>query len=574
MAGQSSALAQGINISDHHSDCIAACNNSNDAEQIIVDVDGLSLTLNLIPNFVASESTFAINGTLETENSWFRPQTYQGSVDDDPDSWVRVIKNQKGLFLGQVQAFGKLYEISPSADKTKTTAHSLPPMQEQLRSFTGGRLTGGVVDNLVNPPGVKLIVNETQRNAISSLRESFGVDVPKAMRIGIVVDSRFNEFHRGAGLNRAVALINVIDGIYQSELGAALILDTVVAYTDATTDPMRNAGGSVEGILETFRQVRQSEPKLRDDLTMVHLFTGATDSTGVLGLGWINTACRTDGYDISLSTPFAYDALLAAHEMAHNLGALHDDAPACSTGRSNIMWPRLSSLTEPQFSACSLEAIAPALAASCNLDNIDLSVELQSRQQANATTTSRTLNAVLRNNDPARSANAVSSNFFLPFGSTVTTMPGNCSESIDTASNSPLISCAHGDIGAQATQRIQLELRLDTSSRAQWAQVRVGSALSADTTISNNQSQLSLTSGNTNGIPATTQNNSAGAATQLVLPDGSNVPLDPSTITLVSGEDNISGVSTGGSGAMSPLWFLLLMNVGFCGFLARRAMVR
>ena len=119
MAGQSSALAQGINISDHHSDCIAACNNSNDTEQIIVDVDGLSLTLNLIPNFVASESTFAINGKLETENSWFRPQTYQGSVDDDPDSWVRVIKNQKGLFLGQVQAFGKLYEISPSADKTK-----------------------------------------------------------------------------------------------------------------------------------------------------------------------------------------------------------------------------------------------------------------------------------------------------------------------------------------------------------------------------------------------------------------------------------------------------------------------
>jgi len=541
---------------------------ATDKEQLVIDVAGLSLMLNLTPNFVASDSTFEINGTSEIDPSWFRPQTYEGTVDGDPDSWVRVIKNEDGHFLGQLFAFGKLYEVSPSADKTGTTAHTLPPMQEQLRSITGGALTGNVVDNVVNPPSPKIVANESQRNAINGLRESFGVDVPKAMRIGIVVDSRFDEYHRGAGLNRAVALINVIDGIYQSELGAALILDTVVAYTDPATDPMRNASGSVEEILETFRTVRELEPKLRSDLTMVHLFTGARDSLGVLGLGWIDTACRTDGYDISLSTPFAYDALLAAHEMAHNLGALHDDAPSCSTGRSNIMWPRLSSLTEPQFSACSLEAIAPALAASCNLENIDLSVELRSLQQANATDTGRTLSAVVRNNDPARNAVAVSSNFFLPFGSTVTELPGNCSESIDNTSSSPLITCIHGDVAAQATRQLRLELRLDTSPRAQWVQARVGSSLAADTAIANNQSQLNLVSGVATDGTVSATNNSAGAATQLVLPDGSNVPLDQSTITLAPDNFTGSGVSTGGSGALSPPsllgLLLLLLNFGFC----------
>jgi len=537
--------------------------------QLVIDVAGLSLTLNLTPNFVTSNSTFAIDGTTDLQSSWFRPQAYQGSVAGDPDSWVRVIKNADGHFLGQLQAFGELYEVSPSADNTKTTAHTLPSMQEQLRSITGGALSGGVVDKVLYPPTQKFIANETQRSAINNLRESFGVDVPKAMRIGIVVDSRFNEYHRGAGLNRAVALINVIDGIYQSELGAALILDTVVAYTDAASDPMRNANGSVEEILETFRSVRASEPKLNSDLTMVHLFTGARDALGVLGLGWIDTACRTDGYDISLSTPFAYDALLAAHEMAHNLGALHDDAPSCSTGRSNIMWPRLSSLTQPNFSACSLEAIAPALAASCNLENIDLSVELQSLQQSNGTGTGRTLSAVVRNNDPARNAATVNSNFFLPFGSTVTLLPGNCSESFDDASNSPLITCAHGDIAAQATQRIQLELRLDTSPRAQWAQVRVGSSLAADTQISNNQSQLNLVSGVANDSPTPAPDNTAAATTQLVLPDGSNVPLDQSSITLAPGTG--SGVSTGGSGSLSIFGLLaLLVNFGFCGLRNRQ----
>ena len=568
----SATLASNTSSTEHKDSCITTCDSDSqspdnsdhiDKEQIVLDVAGLSLTLNLTPNFVASDSTFEIYGAAQAESSWLRPQTYNGTVAGDPDSWVRVIKNQHGHFLGQVQAFGELYEVSPSSDQSKTTARTLPSMQEQLRSINGTLPLGGsLVDNLVHPPGPKFVANQTQRNAINSLRESFGVEVPKAMRIGIVVDSRFNEYHRGAGLNRAVALINVIDGIYQSELGAALILDTVIAYTDAETDPMRNANGSVEDILESFRTIRELEPKLRSDLTMVHLFTGARDSLGVLGLGWINTACRTDGYDISLSTPFAYDALLAAHEMAHNLGALHDDAPACSTGRSNIMWPRLSSLTEPQFSACSLEAIAPALDASCNLENIDLSVKLQ---QLNGTGTNRTLNAVVRNNDPARNAAAVSSNFFLPAGSAVSLLPGNCNESIDNTSGSPLITCAHGDIAAQTTQELQLELLVDTSPQAQWAQVRVGSSLTADTTISNNQSQLNLVSGVSNGSPASIQNDTAGAATQLVLPDGSNVPLDQSTVSIASSGNNVSGVSAGGGGTVSPLWLLLLLvNFGFC----------
>jgi len=539
---QTVALANNVNATGNQNNCFAACDNPNgrdalsNVEQIVINVAGLSLTLNLTPNFVASHSTFAINGVAQARSSRNIPQTYKGSVSGDPDSWVRVIKNQDGHFLGQLQAFGELYEVSPSADKTKTTAHTLPPMQEQLRSITGGALTGNLVDNLVNPPIPKLIANETQRNAINNLRDSFGVDVPKAMRIGIVVDSRFNDFHRGAGLNRAVALINVIDGIYQSELGAALILDTVIAYTDPATDPMLNATGSVEEILESFRTVREFEPELRDDLTMVHLFTGARDPAGVLGLGWINTACRTDGFDISLSTPFAYDALLAAHEMAHNLGALHDDAPACSTGRSNIM--------------------------------IDLSIELQSQQQSNNADTSRTLSALVRNNDPARNAVAVNSNFFLPFGSTVTSLPGNCNESVDIASASPLVTCTLGDIAPQAVQQVQLEMRLDTSPRDQWAQVRVGSLLAADTTISNNQSQLNLanSAATASGGPNTAQNDAAGAATQLVLPDGSNVPLDQSTINLASSETNSSGVSTGGSGTLSLFGlFLLLGNIGFYG---------
>ena len=253
-------------------------------------------------------------------------ELYTGVVTDDPDSWVRLSREGEQAFSGQIKAYGHYYELKPDDRQLATRLRKLPALGVQLESLKQFPQPPQGLDYELHPPsiGPLQIQSRNSDRSIQQLRFEDGIAVPGALRIAVVIDSRFNEHHDGRGVTRALSLVNVIDGIYQEQFGVAIVLDSLVAYTDPATDPMRGEDRPVANILDNFRTVRLQEPQLRPDLTMVHLFSGIRDPQGVLGLGWINTACRTDGYDISVSTPFTFDALLAAHEMAHNLGAVHD----------------------------------------------------------------------------------------------------------------------------------------------------------------------------------------------------------------------------------------------------------
>lgn len=136
----------------------------------------------------------------------------------------------------------------------------------------------------------------------------------------------------------------------------------------------------MDQILSAYRDIRLGDVALPADLALVHLFSGYDDPDKVIGLGWIDTACRLDGYDLSVSTPFPYDMLLSAHEIAHNLGADHDDSAACISDNvitgSEIMRSELSGSTQPVFSSCSISKMKPALTAECVLDNTNVGVDL------------------------------------------------------------------------------------------------------------------------------------------------------------------------------------------------------
>jgi len=307
--------------------------NSHD---ITFNVNGLSLQLVMQPSHVANQTRFYINDEVTRSTGWQAPIALQGTVSGDPDSWARLIRIDDGVYMGQIQAFGQLYEAAPDIaddsanqlnsdfqnDLPKTRLTTMPELSEQYRqlnnkiqSTTRQKKSLNAIDYLLHPPVRKTIDNLQTRNSINDLRNQTGVNVPRALRIGIVVDSLFNEFHNGMGMERALALINVVDGIYQQQLGVALLLESVITYTNPQTDPIRTIDGTIESKLTQFGRIRQQETGLSRDLTLVHLFSGAPDAEGVLGLGWIDTACRTDGFDVSLSTPFAFDA--------HHLHLMH-----------------------------------------------------------------------------------------------------------------------------------------------------------------------------------------------------------------------------------------------------------
>ncbi|MBX2823657.1 MAG: hypothetical protein KTR33_02940 [Gammaproteobacteria bacterium] len=324
----------------------------------------------------------------------------QGTVEGDPWSWVRGTWSA-GVFTGWLYAFEQLLAIE----------------------HAGGTELERVSDTLIydvnTQSGIEPGYDEERRAPDTQTREAGGANesyiktptgqITRTLRIGIVIDSLYNEQFTGQGLLKALSLINIINGIYQRELGVAINLETAYLLADTTTDPLRSVQGNIDDIMARFRIVRLSLPELPAELTLVHLFTGLEDPDDVLGLGWIDTACRTDGYDVSVSRPFKFDALLTAHEIAHNLGAVHDNNIACTTENRKIMSARLSHTTAAEFSNCSREFMAPLIAADCNLENLDLALDLRqpllSAQQK--FTGEQTITLVIRNTDGTRHAKGV-----------------------------------------------------------------------------------------------------------------------------------------------------------------------
>ena len=326
------------------------------------------------------------------------PTFHQGAVADDKESWVRLsTKTIDGIqtYDGFIERGGQLYRLhlpQPTTDPLQTqdgqAVHQLTQIGQSDTVFP---------DNLHS-------------------RDTISQAVTRAARIGIAVDSRFNEFHNGRGLARALTIINGVDGLYQSQFGLALIVDSIRVYDDPTTDPLREQPGDVTTLLSAFRSARLTDIELPTDLALVHLFTGHQDPTQVIGLGWIDTACRNDGFDVSMSTPFPFDMLLAAHEIAHNLGAVHDDDAACQISGdafpSNVMWSQLSSATTTEFSSCSLQRVLPTLERGCFAENIDVNVSLFA--SGNSSSLERRIEVQVSNPDLTRSAVGLTSETRFP----------------------------------------------------------------------------------------------------------------------------------------------------------------
>lgn len=424
---------------------------------------GRDLELNLIPSTVA--------GQLHAPDliGQLLPTLYQGVVTGDDTSWARI-SIEAGLATGYLFTYGQLLRLElverlPQAlassatgtdtrwvvfepDTSDVVAVELPPIDHirwapERNSNTPDEQT---TDQQAVEPDTQKADRQAAQHASGNALAAGQLmlrQVTRAMHMGIAIDSRFNDFHHGRGAARALEIMNGVDGIYQQQLGLALIIDTIRVYADADSDPMRNKGGTVEEILTAYRDIRLGDHIVDDELALVHLFTGHTDPQQVVGLGWINTVCRTDGYDMSMSTPFPFDMLLAAHEMAHNLGALHDDDPRCANQISNedgIMWSRISNHTVGEFSSCSLSHMQPALLANCNVDNIDLAISMQATRTRNDT--QRIIAVQVLNKDEIRAAIDVHSRTVFPVGSLISNQSADCQV------NENVLLCNHGTIEA------------------------------------------------------------------------------------------------------------------------------
>lgn len=331
-------------------------------------------TSNLVKNThfdTESELTLALS----------KARYFSGQVEGDPDSWARVmIRGQE--IEGIVETRGQRIDLTPAS--MVGTLQYYKPDKGRPGTFDQHRLQDYVLHPPPDPEAFlreKLQVGELQGQPSQdepALGAAIADTVNRLVRLSVYVDSQYNDFYGGDGLLRAMSALNVADGIYRRNFGLAIEVGSATVFTDRATDPMNLGAVTLEKTLRTFRDFHMRVRDRNDDIALTYLFSGNDNTDEAIGLAWIGAVCRSDGFDVGVTTPSTYADLLVTHELGHSLGAQHDSDTSCSATRNLLMWPRISGSTTQSFSNCSQNSVRQGVSKSCLLDTIDVSVDVHS----------------------------------------------------------------------------------------------------------------------------------------------------------------------------------------------------
>ena len=329
-----------------------------------VVVGGMDMTLLLVPSPLV-RGTAWLDATL-SDRAPPPVGVYEGRVQGSADSWVRAVV-QADSITGLVEIDGERHRLLP-ASLVGTLDYYLPERGDV--DGDGSSLAEMLRDrDFLEPPPA--LGGAAPGPAVAPGGSS---DV-RAVPMSVVVDSRFDRYHAGGGLAAALNDLNVADGIYR-DFDLALSLDEVLVFDEAR-DPMALGPVTLETLLRRFRDYRLDRGALFEESALTYLFSGNPKTDVTLGLAWIDTLCRRDGYDVGVITPSEFGDVLLTHELGHSLGAQHDTDTACSAERDYLMWPNISARTPTTLSPCSESSVRRAHGRSCLLDTIDLSLSAE-----------------------------------------------------------------------------------------------------------------------------------------------------------------------------------------------------
>ena len=306
--------------------------SGSDDESILlsITVENSDYLLELVPSALINEVLIVDDTGADVSIT-----AYEGSVVGFESSWARVTLSGDHIF-GMVDIGDQHFEFTSEGALQGKSAPD----------------TSSLIDK------IKRSVKSNEVGSVNALRT--GKLFSRVLSIGIVVDHLYNNQRFGNGLAHAISVISGVDGIFRQELDLAIKLEVAVLSHDAEFSFFPGASPSQ---LSKFREFRHSTPELQSEaLTLVHLFTGSVPPSGSTGVGfsYIGSICSANDYDISVSASYYRDTELAAHEIAHNLGALHDtETASCASQTDRLMNPVINGAS--RFSSCSLDRIKATL---------------------------------------------------------------------------------------------------------------------------------------------------------------------------------------------------------------------
>ena len=335
--------------------------------RLAVSVEGTDMQLLLMASPLTGKTQWLDSGL----NSQLPPAIgiFDGVVEGMPGSWVRVVLENDSI-NGVVNIDGKQHRLQPAnlvgtLDYYQPQSRKIDPLNG-MHSDLADSVQG--LDSLEAPPAQ--VMSSPQRRA-----RNVQTDI-RAVPVSIVVDSQFDRYYAGGGMAAALNSLNIADGVYR-DLGLALTLEEALTFAESS-DPMKLGAVTLESILRSFRDYRLEYSTLFADSALTYLFTGNPKTDVTLGLAWIDTVCRLDGYDVGVTTPSVFGDVLLTHELGHSLGAKHDTDTECDNNSRSLMWPNISSKTEIEFSSCSKTSVLQSRAKSCLENSVNLSLSAAS----------------------------------------------------------------------------------------------------------------------------------------------------------------------------------------------------
>ncbi len=371
------------------------------AREIAFHVFGRDFELKLEPNEVYAQGATIVwiddAGRVE-EPADGTGEFYRGRLEGDAGSWVRLQLRPGGELAGVVATADELYFLEPAerflgaaAAAGGTVAYRLSDTDSTWQpgscAASDSELHAGkdrraakhrLRERLQERRAGRSAAYEMLANAaLGGIAGAAGA-LTRA-EIAAVADFQYFSAHGANSAADMAQVVNLVDGVYQAELGVTVqILNSVVyatsndPFTD-TTDP--------NTILTEFSNYHDSNDNSPGQLLfgsdLAHLFTGRNLNGTVIGIAWLNQLCSSrNGSAVSqvdFSSSLYEKTLLVAHEMGHNFGAPHDNqsGSACASEPGiYIMNPSLGSSLQQKFSPCSKSLINPAVAAAACLDEI------------------------------------------------------------------------------------------------------------------------------------------------------------------------------------------------------------
>jgi len=313
-------------------------------------------------------------------------------LEDTPGSWARLSLRGDAV-SGMIRVADETYVIEPRSalhgalmvgDVTGSSHNVIYRLADTM--VAPGLLSCDTHDGLKRVDGKTALASLTAEMGAASVLATDG-DIAT---VGVLADSFLVSRLQDDTLPTLEQVFATVSGMYAEQVGVELDVVTFDLSTNINDDPTstKRFGSDVLDELGTWRVANQSDLALTHLVTNRSLINIADDTPGadlddsryqIAGISYLGMPGRTGvcdartGASVSEWLGSGLTTLVIAHEIGHNFGAPHDGEFADAGETPNpcavvppdtfLMSPTLRGPRTDEFSHCSLEQIAPVVAA-------------------------------------------------------------------------------------------------------------------------------------------------------------------------------------------------------------------